>query len=280
MMDWDALDAHIAELPQGRVHYRETGSGETLLFIHGLMVHGELWREVVPALSERFRCILPDLPLGAHAEAMNRDADLTPPGLACIIADFMAALDLRDVTIVANDTGGGLTQIVLANHPKRIRRVVLTNCDAYENFLPKTLWPLQALGWIPGATWLTVQSLRLRFSRWAFLMLVCREPTDDAVRCSFAAPAHDGGVRRDLKKVLRGIHSKHTKKAARSFGGFNKPVLLAWGDRCWFFGKRYAERLAADFPDARIEPIPGAGTLVPMDRPDELARAVIDFCGD
>ena len=279
-MDWDALETHVADLPKGRVHYREAGSGETLLFIHGLFVHGGLWSKVVPALSERFRCVLPDLPLGGHAEAMNRDADLTPPGQARIITDFMASLDLRDVTIVANDTGGALTQIVLANHPERIKRVVLTNCDAYENFLPKAFWPFQALGWIPGATWLMVQSQRLRISRWASLWIVCREPTDDRLRRSFGAPSRRGDVRRDVNKVLRGIHSKHTKKAAESFGSFERPVLLAWGDKCWFFGKRYAERLAADFPNARIEPIPGAGTFVPMDRPDELARAVIDFCGD
>ncbi len=278
-MDWDALETHVADLPQGRVHYREAGSGETLLFIHGILVHGGLWSEVVPALSQRFRCIMPDLPLGAHAEAMNRDADLTPPGQARIIADFMAALDLRDVTIVANDTGGALTQIVLANHPERIKRVVLTNCDAYENFLPKVFWPFQALGWIPGATWLVVQMQRLRVSRWAFLWLVCREPTDDSLRRSFGAPARNGGVRRDLNKVLRGIHSKHTMEAAKSFGAFDRPVLIAWGDKCWFFDERYAERLAADFPNARIEPIPGSGTFVPMDRPDELSRAVIAFCG-
>jgi len=271
-MDWDALETHVADLPQGRVHYRETGSGETLLFIHGILVHGELWHKVVPALSQRFRCILPDLPLGAHAEAMNRDADLTPPGQARIIADLMAALDLRDVTIVANDTGGALTQIVLAHHPERVKRVVLTNCDAYENFLPKVFWPLQALGWIPGATWLMVLAQRLRLSRWAFLWLVCREPTDDRAR--------DGSVRRDVNKMLRGIHSKHTKKAAESFGDFDRPVLLAWGDRCWFFSEDYAERLAADFPNSRIEPIAGAGTFVPLDRPDELARAVIAFCDD
>ncbi len=280
-MDWDTLETQVAELPQGRIRYREGGAGETLLFIHGLLVHGELWRKVVPALSERFRCVVPDLPLGAHGGAMNRNADLTPPGLARIIADFMAALDLRDVTVVANDTGGGLTQVVLANYPDRIKRVVLTNCDAYENFLPKTLWPLQALGWIPGATWLMAQSLRLRFSRWAFLWLVCREPTDDSMRLSFAAPSRDSGrVRRDLNKVLRGINSKHTNAAAKSFGEFKRPVLLAWGDKCWFFGRRYAERLAADFPNARIEPIAGAGTFVPLDRPEELVRAITGFCSE
>ncbi len=279
-MDWESIESQVAELPQGRVHYREAGAGETLLFIHGLLVHGGLWSKVVPALSERFRCIMPDWPLGAHAEAMNRDADLTPPGQARIIADFMAALDLRDVTIVGNDTGGALTQIVLANHPERIKRVVLTNCDAYENFLPKAFWPFQALGWIPGAMWLVVQTQRLRLSRWASLWAVCREPTDDRLRRSFGAPSRRGDVRRDLNKVLRGIHSKHTMKAAKSFGDFDRPVLLAWGDKCWFFGKRFAERLAADFPNARIEPIPGSGTFVPMDRPDELVRAVTDFCND
>lgn len=278
-MQWDVLQTHTANLPQGRLHYREAGSGEVLLFIHGLMVNGALWRKMVPELATRFRCILPDLPLGGHPEAVNKDADLSPPGLARLIADFMEHLDLRDVTIVANDTGGGLTQIVMANHPQRIARVVLTDCDAYENFLPLVLRPMQALGWIPGAAWLTAQAMRLRPVRWAFLASVCREATDDRIRLSYLKPMRNGGVRRDLKKVLRGINNKHTLEAAESFPGFGKPVLIAWGDKDLLFGKRYADRLVASFPDARLETVPGSATFVPEDRPEELARLVIEFCG-
>src|SRR2546421_5884610 len=100
------------ELPQGTIRYRERGSGEPIVFVHGVLVNGDLWRGVAPLLADRgYRCIVPDLPLGAHELAMHEDADLTPPGLARLVADFIGALGLDAPVIVANDTGGALTQI-------------------------------------------------------------------------------------------------------------------------------------------------------------------------
>src|SRR5947199_9664500 len=101
------------QLPQGTISYRERGSGEPIVFVHGLLVNGDLWRKVVPELAKDFRCITPDWPLGSHEIPMNRDADLTPTGLAKLIADFLAALELENVTLVGNDTGGALAQIAV-----------------------------------------------------------------------------------------------------------------------------------------------------------------------
>jgi pimeloyl-ACP methyl ester carboxylesterase len=275
---WDALRTYRVNLPQGNVFYRDAGTGEVLLFVHGLFVNGALWRKMVPSLATRFRCIAPDLPLGGHPEAMDKKADLSPPGLARLIASFMEHLDLSDVTIIANDTGGAFAQIVMANHPQRLSRLVLTNCDAYENFLPPLIRPLQVLGWIPGAAWLAAQVLRLRVVRWALFAPICREASDDCVRISYTKPLRNGAIRRDLKKVLRGIDNRHTLQAAKSFDRIDKPVLIAWGDKDLFFGKRYARRLAQSFPRARLETLRQSGALVPEDRPDELARLVMEFC--
>src|SRR5947207_994811 len=108
------------DLDAGRIHYRESGSGPTIVFAHGLLVNGTLWRKVTPLLEGRFRCVVPDLPLGSHRDPMKPDADLTPPGVARILADFMSALDRQDVPLVGNDTGGAISQIVAANHPDRV----------------------------------------------------------------------------------------------------------------------------------------------------------------
>ena len=97
---------------------------------------GRLWTETAEQLATSHRCLVPDWPLGAHASAMNEDADLTPPGIARIISDFLDALDLRGVTIVANDSGGAMSQVLVTRHPERIGRLVLTNCDTFENFPP------------------------------------------------------------------------------------------------------------------------------------------------
>ena len=109
--------------------------------MHGLLVDGRLWRKVTPLLEDRFRCIVPELPLGSHPEPLNPDADLSPRGWRAIVAGFLEGLDLRDVTLVGNDTGGAISQITAANHPERIGRLLLTNCDAFENFLPRPSVP-------------------------------------------------------------------------------------------------------------------------------------------
>jgi pimeloyl-ACP methyl ester carboxylesterase len=135
-------EAREIRMEQGSVRYREAGSGEPILFVHGVLVNGALWREVVPRLSGRLRCVVPDLPLGGHPVALRPEADVSPRGVAKIVAGLMEALDLRDVTLVGNDTGGAICQIVISDHPGRIGRLVLTNCDAYEAFFPLLLRPV------------------------------------------------------------------------------------------------------------------------------------------
>ena len=108
-------------LPQGTIHYRERGTGEPIVFVHGLLVNGDLWRKVVPTLSKDFRCITPDWPFGSHETPMNPDADLTPTGAAKLIADFIEKLELQNVTLVGNDSGGAISQIVVTEHPRAHR---------------------------------------------------------------------------------------------------------------------------------------------------------------
>ena len=153
------------ELPQGEVQYFERGAGKPVVFVHGLLVNAELWRSVLPGVAEAgFRCIAPDWPLGAHETPMAAGADLTPLGQASLIRDFLDALDLRDVTVVANDTGGALTQILMARHPDRVARVVLTPPDSFERFFPPMFRFLPALARVPGAMWLLAAALRPRIT--------------------------------------------------------------------------------------------------------------------
>jgi pimeloyl-ACP methyl ester carboxylesterase len=95
------------ELPAGRIRYREAGEGPAIVFVHGFLVDGRLWDGVVDALSDRFRCLAPDWPIGAQQIAMRPDADLTPYGVAATIADFLEALDLDDVTMRRDVAGSG-----------------------------------------------------------------------------------------------------------------------------------------------------------------------------
>src|SRR3989338_4235402 len=110
-------------LAQGTIDYQDQGEGQPMLFVHGLLVDHQIWRPLLPDLSTTQRCIMPNWPFGAHAVAMKPDADLSVSGMVQLIEDFMEALDLRDVILVGNDSGGALVQMVCARFPQRIARV-------------------------------------------------------------------------------------------------------------------------------------------------------------
>jgi pimeloyl-ACP methyl ester carboxylesterase len=268
------------QLPQGTISYRERGSGEPIVFVHGLLVNGDLWRKVVPELSKDYRCIVPDLPLGSHTRPMNESADLSPHAVAKLIDDFLAALDLRDVTLVGNDTGGAFCQMVVTRHPDRIGRLVLTPCDAYDNFPPRFFKYLLAPAGLPGGALVMLQPMRFRAIRnspmgfgWLSKKGIDREITDSWLR-----PARtDRGIRRDLAKVMRGVNPRYTLEAAERFGEFDKPVLLVWTPEKDFFKWEHAEALSNAFPDARLERVEDSYTFVSEDQPERLARLIAEF---
>jgi pimeloyl-ACP methyl ester carboxylesterase len=269
-----------ASIPQGTIRYREQGTGEPVVLVHGLLNNGLLWRDVVEDLGKDFRVIAPDWPLGSQDLPMKEGTDLSPPGLAAIVAAFLEALDLRDVTLVGNDTGGAICQLVAVNHPGRLGRLVLTPCDAYDNFLPPMFRPLQLAARVPGAIWLIAQSLRPRPARRLPLAFgwLSKRPLAREVSDAFLAPVlRDRRIRREVAAVLRGISPRHTEEAARHFGEFDKPVLLAWAPEDRFFKLRYAERLAEAFPNARLELIDDSYTYVPVDQPQRTAELIAAF---
>jgi pimeloyl-ACP methyl ester carboxylesterase len=270
------------ELSGSRLRYREIGSGPPVVFVHGLLVNGDLWRKVVPVVAGAgYRCLVPDWPLGAHSVPVPR-ADLSPPGLAALIAEFLEALDLSDVTIVANDTGGAITQLVMADHPSRIGRVVLSSCDCFEAFFPSVFAPLPRLVRIPGATWLLVQAMRWRALHRLPIALgwvTKRHPPADVVDSYLLPTRRDPAIRADLRRFVSAVHNRHTLAAAERLGGFEKPVLLAWAREDRLFPVSLAERLAAVLPDARLELIDDSYTFVAEDQPQALGRLVVNFLG-
>jgi pimeloyl-ACP methyl ester carboxylesterase len=262
-----------------RIRAHMTGAGPPVVFVHGALVNANLWRRVVPLLEGRTRVAL-DLPLGSHIEGMPRDADLGPPALADLIADALAALELEDVTIVGNDTGGGLTQILATRRPERLGRVVLTSCDAFDNFPPKLFRYVLAPARVPGAIPVAFAGLRVRRLRRLPIAYgwLSNAPPEPEAEDSYVLPVLTrGDIRRDVRKLLAGLDPRHTLDAAAKLTGFEKPVLIAWsaGDR--FFPPAHAERLARLIPDARLEWIEGARTFSAEDAPERLASLIAGF---
>lgn len=208
------------------------------------------------------------------------DADLTPPGVAKLIADFLDALDLTDVTIVANDTGGAITQLLMVAHPERIARVVLTPCDAFEAFFPPPYDALPKLVRLPTALWLGSRLLQLPF--------VQRLPTTYGwlaksgipadIMASYLRPLHTStAIRHDAKRFISGVHNSYTLAAAKSLPNFTKPVLLVRAADDRIFPPHLFGRLSTTLPNARLTTIADSYSFIPEDQPAELARLIVDF---
>jgi pimeloyl-ACP methyl ester carboxylesterase len=265
------------KLPQGTIRYRERGEGQPLVFVHGLLVNGDLWRKVVPRLTDRYRCITPDWPLGSHAVPVAPEADLTPTGLARMIADFLEALDLRDVTLVGNDTGTGLSQIAVTEHPERIGRIVLTTGDAFNNFPPMAFKPLVGLGYVPPLLWLIEKGLRPNAVRRLSLMGLAKTLKDPAIFESYAGQAKYAGIRRDVAKVLKNVRPRYTRAAAEKLPDVKAPALIVWAPEDKFFPNEHAYKLADLIPDARVVEIQDSFAFVSEDQPERTADAIGEF---
>ncbi len=270
------------ELPAGRLEYRERGSGAPLVFVHGAAVNGDLWRNVAPELATEHRCIVPDLPLGGHTLPLEAEPDLSLFGLAEILATFIEALDLSEVTLVANDTGGAISQALVASRPERISRLVLTSCDAFSNYPPKAVAYLKPTARLPPAMWLLLQAVRLRPIQrlpitygWA-----THAPVEPRIMHSYlTAVRTNPAVRRDFTRFLRAADHRHMQHASEGIASFDRPALVVWGADDRFFPREHGRRLAGLLPGGRFELIENSRTFIPEDQPNRLVAMVGEWLG-
>jgi pimeloyl-ACP methyl ester carboxylesterase len=270
------------ELSAGTVEYEDTGGGPVLVLLHGLMMDASLWDGVVADLSADHRCVVPTLPLGAHRRAVDPAADLSLPGVARLVTEFLDRLDLRDVTLVGNDTGGALVQLVLAEGPSRVARAVLVSCEAFDNFPPGlTGRALVTAGRLPPWLFgLFMQQMRIRAVRrlpLAFGHLTRRGDTATArwVRPVLTRP----DVRRDTVRVLRAAAARPDVllAAAERLPEFDRPALVVWAAEDRVMPRDHGRRLADLLPQGRLAEVDDSDTLVALDRPDRLAELIREF---
>nr|WP_255360792.1 alpha/beta hydrolase [Mycobacterium sp. 852002-40037_SCH5390672] len=247
-----------------------------MVLVHGLFLNSSVWERLTSVLASHARCVVPDLPLGGHRIPMN-DADRSPPGLARMIAELIERLQLEHVTVVGNDTGGALCQILCATHPELVARLVLTNCDAFEHFPPFPFRMIRyAAGYLPGLIEGLDLALRVPLLRRAMANSpVTIEPLPDHLLTRWFEPLHDRRVRADVRAVLRGISARHTLQAAERLTNFHRPTLIVWGAQDKFFPLSDAIRLTRVLPCARLETIQNARTFVQLDQPRRLAELII-----
>jgi pimeloyl-ACP methyl ester carboxylesterase len=260
------------------VEYTDTGTGPTILFVHGVYVTGAVWNDVVTKLGNGFRCIVPTWPLGAHGT--NTDgADLGAEAASQRVVHFMEALDLTDVTVVANDTGGGLVLSTLGDptlDTSRIVRLVLTNCDSYEHFPPGSFAGIVKLCRFSLAMGEAIMRLLATGPGQSFFLKAVSKhpPAKDRQREVFGAFATSASARRDAVTVTASLDPALTMRAAPAIEAFDRAVTLTWGTDDKLFPMAHAHRLRDAFPNSTLIEIPDCSAFVMLDAPAVLAEAI------
>lgn len=278
------MESRKLETRLGPLAWQSSGRGPTLVFFAGALANHDLWRDVIAALEDRYRCVTIDLPLGAHPWPLSAGADRSAASLARLLLDCLELLDVDDATVVANDTAGGLLLLSLATgHPAldRVGRLVLTNCENYEQFPPDKLRRVSAL--CRTSPRLALALFRLQFGLSSRSAAIRRRVLATVSAVPDRAGSFSGLIRPDpralgdLVAVMASERPQLLVDAAGEIPRFDRPVLVVWGDSCEFFSMTGARRLASEFPRATLVSVPGAKTWVPVDNPAALASAIGSF---
>jgi pimeloyl-ACP methyl ester carboxylesterase len=267
------------ELSGGDIAYADQGEGPTALFVHGVLINADLWRKVIVGVDDMRRCIAVDLP--AHGASPAGSADLSLNGLASMLEELCATLDLGQVDLVANDTGGALSQVFAAHHPERIRTLNLTNCDVHDNFPPVMFKPsieLAAQGEFGPLVAAMAGDLTLARTEVGFGQGYQHpEQLSDELINSYLGPfVADGG--KGLERFLTSSNSEELVAVEPLLAQLHAPAQVIWGTGDLFFEPFWAERLRSMIPGVeRVAEIAGAMLFFPDERADELIPLLRSF---
>lgn len=269
------------DVPSGPIHYVERGAGPPVVLLHGLLINHTVWDAVIDRLPSGFRYILPNLPLGAHPEPMHPDADLSLAGLNQIIADFLEALDLRDVTLVHSDWGGGLF-LTAYELDERVSQLVALPCEAFDNFPPGVPGKLVTLAVnTPGGVTLALRQLRIGALRRTPLLFgsMARTPLSDEMVRDWTEPGlTDPRIQRDVRKYGKsGFNGPRLIANTEALQHFSGPALILWSTAGKVIPREHGRRLADLLPNGRLVEIDDAYVLSMLDQPEAVADALTEF---
>lgn len=280
----DLGQARVVDTRSGQIRVWDHGARDgqpPLVFLQGFLAGPDAWTDTINALATDRRRITVDWPFGAHGQPLNQDADTSPPAVARLVIDVLDALGVESAILIGNDSGGAISQLVVASDPQRLAGLVLISCDAFEVFPPGLYRYLFRLAVLPGVVTVMAKSMALPAfakSRFGYGAVISRHPER---ALSWVKPiASDSAIRRDLRRLMIGASNRQTLDAARYFANFTGPVLVVWGQDDRLFTRELGERLARAFPRGRFEVVPGSATFVPLDQPHRLAALLDEFLGE
>jgi pimeloyl-ACP methyl ester carboxylesterase len=274
------------ELSAGTIEYEDTGgAGPVIVFVHGLIMDGSLWRHVVADLQRDYRCVLPTLPFGAHRRPMHPDADLSMRGMAEILGEFIEALDLREITLAMSDWGGPML-LVGGPRDERLARLVVCSCEAFENVPPKGAAKLLPyIARVPGG--LDAALFPFRFDRLRRLPMtygpLSKRPVPREVMDQWFGPIREQReIRRDLRKYVRSAAQGRRDLLATmdKLPAFDRPALIAWASEDRLMPPAHGRQLAELLPQSQLVEIADSYTLIPEDQPTTLTVHMRKFMSE
>jgi pimeloyl-ACP methyl ester carboxylesterase len=277
----EEFDTHRkqAVTPSGPVSYVDTGGqGRPALFLHGVATSSYLWRNVISLLGSARRCIAIDLPLCGQTPAAP-DQDFSLPGLAGFVAACCDALELTDIDLVANDTGGAVAQVFAARLPDRLATMTLTNCETHTNVHPLPLLPgllLARLGLLAplGRTlWRSGTSAGKRLYRSGYSD-VANLP-DDIATAWLEAGLGTVESARQFQRWTLSVHARDLLAIEPALARLHVPTLIVWGTADIFFKRKWAYWLRDTIPGAtEVVELDGARLFFPDERSAEFTAAL------
>jgi pimeloyl-ACP methyl ester carboxylesterase len=256
-----ASTTRSVETASGRISYVETGSGPVALFVHGVLLNKHLWRHQLEELADIRRCIAVDLLAHGDTE-IDPSQDVSVTANARMLTEVLDALQIDQVDVIGNDSGGGIAQIFAALNPARVRTLTLTNCDTHDNWPPEAFKPFLAMA-ASGELSNTLNAMLADKS-------IYRSP--EALGPAYEQPdiATDADIEaylrplvrseqriHDLERFLAAFDHSHTTAVEPQLRQLNARTLIVWGTDDVYFPVKWAYWLA--------ETIPGAGQPVELE---------------
>lgn len=272
-------DRRRVDTPSGTISYVEHGSGPAALFVHGVLLNGYLWRHQLAGLGDLRRCISLDLMAHGYTE-ISAAQDVSVTANAHMLAQFLDALTLDQVDLVGNDSGGGICQIFAALYPNRVRSLVLTDCDAHDNWPPevfKGFVSMVAAGGLAGTLDAMLADKSLYRSPQA-LGLAYEHPecvSDDNIETYLCPHTRSPQRLHQLERFVNAFDCRHTVAIEPALRSVRAPTLIAWGTDDIFFDLKWSRWLENTIAGSRrrVE-VKGGRIFFPEERASEFNEAV------
>jgi pimeloyl-ACP methyl ester carboxylesterase len=272
----DLLDRHV--LVDGvRLAYRDRGTGDPVVFVHGTPSYAQEWRDVVPHVEAAgHRVITYDL-LGYGQSERPLDRDTSVGAQTELLVGLLDALGVESAALITHDIGGAVGQRMAVLHPERVRRLLLVDSVSYDSW-PSETWQKIIASGLDDLARLPAHEFEEMLTRQLTMTVADEAIMTGDVLDAFLAP-HRGAVGRAsfVEHQVAHYDARHTEEIADRLGDITVPVRLLWGQEDRWQPTGWAERLAADIPGAELVVVPGAGHFVMEDDPERVTREVLDF---